>query len=267
MDLYLDVADRRRFLAFFAEAVERYALRCHAYCEMTTHYHAAITTTEPNLSRAMQWLDGQYASWWNSRHRHRGHAFQARFGAQIVQDSRYLLDVCRYIVLNPVQAGMVRRPEHWPWSSYRGMSGLVPLPSFMYCDKLLELISPDDPEDGANRFQTFVMNTDPQTLSVPGDAIIGDSEFVARFQPYRANASREVPRQEGRPALDAIFKGALTRCARNDAVMTAFRARYLFAEIARYLEVHPSTISKIVSKHRCQSVKKARIQDLTPEEL
>ena len=112
-------------LALLADVVQRYALRCHAYCEMTNHYHLAVTTTEANLSRALQQLNGDYAQWWNWRHQRVGHVFQARFNAQIVQDDAYLVNVCRYIVLNPVRAGIVCSPELWPWSSYRAMAGLA----------------------------------------------------------------------------------------------------------------------------------------------
>src|SRR3954462_7614026 len=81
--IYLDDDDRLRFLTFLAAVVERYALRCHAYCEMTNHYHLAVTTTDANLSRAVQQLNGDYAQWWNWRHQRTGHLFQARFHAQI----------------------------------------------------------------------------------------------------------------------------------------------------------------------------------------
>ena len=87
------------------------------------------------------------------------------------------------------------------------------------------------------------------------EAILGDDAFVARFEPYRAGASREVPRREGRRALEAIFRGAVTRAARDAAIVTAFLERYALAEIARYLEVHPSTVSKVVSVHGARARK------------
>lgn len=249
MNIYLDDDDRRRFLTLFADVVHRYALRCHAWCEMTNHYHLAITTTEPNLSRAIQQLNGDYAQWWNWRHKQVGHVFQGRFGAQIVQDDAYLLNVCRYIVLNPVRAGTVSAPNEWPWSSFRATVGQDALPPFLDCDRLLELVSPGDPGQGPYLFRQLVLQTDAPTLRLPRDAILGDNAFVARFQPYHARASREVPRREGRRALDAIFRGAVTRTARNTAMATAVREGYSIADIARYLEVHRSTVSKLVSAH------------------
>jgi REP element-mobilizing transposase RayT len=249
MNIYLDNDDRRRFLTLLAAVVQRYALQCHAYCEMTNHYHIAVTTTEANLSRACQQLNGDYAQWWNWRHKHVGHVFQGRFDAQIVQDDAYLLNVCRYIVLNPVRAGMVSTPEQWTWSSYAAMTGLVRRPSLLDCDRVLELVSPGDPADGPNRFRQSVLEADAHAV-LPRDAILGDDAFVARFQPCRAQASREVPRREGRRTLEAIFRGAVTRTGRNAAIVTASLERYPLAEIARFLQVHPSTVSKVVSPQR-----------------
>jgi len=264
MDIYLDDVDRRRFLTVFARIVQHFGLHCHAYCLMDNHYHAAVKTTEANLSRAIKQLNGEYAQWWNRRHRRFGHVFQAPFGSQIVQDDTYLLNACRYIVLNPVCARLVPTPAHWRWSSYRATAGLIDLPSFLHCDELLERLSTDDPDAGATRYREFVLAEGAQLVRLPREAILGDEEFVARFQPYRARASREVPRREGRLPLEALFHGAVTRGSRNAGVIAAYRQRYALAEIARYLEVHPSTISKIVSAHRCDVVKNAEIQDLTP---
>lgn len=179
--------------------------------------------------------------------------FQARFNAQVVQDDGHLLNVCRYIVLNPVRAGIVAKPDQWPWSSYPAMIGLVSPPPFLDCSLLLALASPADPKDGANRFQQFVLEADALTLRLGRDAILGDDAFVARFQSYRVDASREVPRRERRRDLESIFRGAVTRAARNAAIVAAFRERYALAEIARYVEVHPSTVSKVVSVHGARS--------------
>jgi hypothetical protein len=214
---------------------------------MTNHYHLAVTTTDANLSRAMQHLNGNYAQWWNWRHRRVGHVFQARFKAQIVQDEVYLANVCRYIVLNPVRAGVVRSPAHWPWSSYRATAGLIGRPSFLDCDRLLEMVAPDDPAGGVKWFRRFVLEADAQELRLPRKAILGDDAFIERFRTYRKRASREVPRSEGRPALRTIFRGAVTRSERNAAVVIALSERYPLTEIARFLELHPSTVSKIAS--------------------
>jgi len=260
--IYLDDRDRRRFLRTLAVVVERYDLRCHAYCEMTNHYHLALTTVEANLSRAMHQLNGDYAQWWNWRHDRVGHVFQARFNAQIVQDDRYLATVCRYIVLNPVRAGIVATPEDWPWSSYRAMTGLERCPYFLDGSWLEGLTGPGTPLDGRSGFRRFVQAVAGDDVPLSREVILGDDEFVSRFRPYRERAGREIPRATGHRALTAIFDGAVTRARRDAAVMTAVRERYTIADIARFLEVHPSTVSKIVATWG-QTVKKPSIQDLT----
>jgi REP element-mobilizing transposase RayT len=244
--IYLDDEDRRRFLTLLADVVERYALICHTYCEMTNHFHLAVTTTEANLSRAVQQLDGDYARWWNWRHARVGHVFEARFGSQLVQDNSYLVNVCRYIVLNPVRAGMVESPEQWPWSSYGAMIGLVERPSFLNCTRVLDIIDPDNHAAAVERFRGMVMESGADAPKLPSDAILGDDAFVARFREHRARASREVPRRRlGRPGLDAIFQGAATRSLRNAAIATALEERYAIAEIARYLGLARPTVSKL----------------------
>ena len=253
--IYLDECDRRQFLSLLVEVVERYALICHAYCEMTNHFHLAITTTDANLSRAIQQLNGDYARWWNWRHERVGHVYQARFDSQLVQDDAYLVNVCRYIVLNPVRAGIVESPEQWPWSSYCAMTGLVECPPFLNCARLLELLDPDNVEEAVNRFRRLVMESGPETPKLPSDAILGDDAFVARFREHRARASREVPRREGRLSLDAIFHGAVTRTARNAAILTAFGERYAIAEIARYLGLARATVSRLCRRSVPESEK------------
>jgi REP element-mobilizing transposase RayT len=264
MEIFLDDVDRRRFLRVLARVVLHFGLRCHAYCLMTNHFHLAVTTADANLSRAIKQLNGEYAQWWNRRHRRVGHVFQSRFGAQIVQDGRYLLNVCRYVVLNPVRARLVQGPAHWRWSSYCATAGVIRAPSWLHCEALLEHISNGHPAKACRRYREFVLRVNARTLRLSREAVLGDEKFVARFQPYRMRASREVPRRAARRALKTIFRGAVTRTARITGVIAAFRERYPLAEIARYLDVHPSTISKIVSAHRGQVLINAEIPDLTP---
>ncbi len=245
--IFVDDDDRRRFLQLLASVVQRFALRCHAYCQMTNHYHIALTTTDANLSRAVRQLNGEYAQWWNWRHERVGHVFQSRFNAQIVQNDGHLLNVCRYIVLNPVRAGIVSSADEWPWSSYRATAGMDAPPGFLDADLLLEIVARGAPTEGSLRFRQAVLEAEAHSLELPRAAILGDDLFVAQLQAFRKCTDREVPRHQGRRALKAIFEGAVTRAARNDAVRVAIGERYALADIARYLEVHPGTVSKIVA--------------------
>jgi putative transposase len=85
---------------------------------MTNHYHILIETPEPNLSQGMRQLNGVYTQRFNRAHARVGHVFQGRYKAILVERDSYLLELARYVVLNPLRARMVKRLEAWPWSSY-----------------------------------------------------------------------------------------------------------------------------------------------------
>ena len=100
----------------------------------TNHFHLVLETPEPTLSRGMKWMNGKYAQWFNRRHERSGHLFQGRFKGFLVEKESYLLALIRYVALNPVRAGMVKRPEEYPWSSYRATAGYEPAPPWLTTD-------------------------------------------------------------------------------------------------------------------------------------
>ena len=115
-----DDADRQRRLDWLRRTVETYGWRLHAFVLMTNHDHLFVETREANLGAGMQYLNGSYTSYFNRRNRRVGHLFQGRFRGHLIEEEGYFLEVSRYIHLNPVRAGLVERPEQWPWSSYPG---------------------------------------------------------------------------------------------------------------------------------------------------
>jgi REP-associated tyrosine transposase len=139
MCIFLDDRDYREFIYLLGHVVEEFGIRCWNYCLMSNHYHATLQPTRPNLSVAIQRLNSGYAQWSNRRHRRVGHVFQGRFKDQIVDREAYLMTLSRYVVLNPVRAGLVKRPEDWPWSSYRATAGIIPTPSFLSAESTLGL--------------------------------------------------------------------------------------------------------------------------------
>jgi hypothetical protein len=108
---------------------------------MGNHYHLLLRTEQANLSRGMRQLNGVYAQYFNRCHERVGHVFQGRFKAFLIKDEERLLTVARYVVLNPVRAGMVERPEDWKWSSYRAMVGLDKPKKFLNASHILCLFS------------------------------------------------------------------------------------------------------------------------------
>jgi len=132
-DIFADDGDRERFLDLLGREIEQQRWRCHAYCLMDNHYHLLVETPEANLSRGMGRLNMTYAQAFNRRHERAGHLFQGRFHAVVVEKGSPLLELCRYVVLNPVRADMAAVPEVWPWSSYRATAS----------GRVMELGSPD----------------------------------------------------------------------------------------------------------------------------
>jgi putative transposase len=116
--IYLDDADRERYLVILGKAVVRQRWRCLAYCLMDNHVHLLIETPAPNLGRGMQWAHGLYAQAFNRRYERVGHVFQGRFGAIRMKSDAQLLLAARYIARNPVEGGLCSEPGDWPWSSH-----------------------------------------------------------------------------------------------------------------------------------------------------
>ncbi len=117
-DIYFDDDDRIAWLKILDGVCGRFNWVVHAYCQMSNHYHLLVESVDGNLSRGMRQLNGQYTQGFNRRHGEVGHLFQGRYKAILVQKETYLLELTRYVVLNPIRAGMVSRLAHWPWSTY-----------------------------------------------------------------------------------------------------------------------------------------------------
>jgi putative transposase len=123
--IVIDDDDRRSFVALLRMTADRHRWRLHAYCLMTTHLHLVIETPEPNLSRGMQRLLSVHAQELNQRWHRFGHLFADRFSSRLIEDEEYLGEACRYVLDNPVAAGIATEPTDWPWSggvSFKALS-------------------------------------------------------------------------------------------------------------------------------------------------
>ena len=136
-DIYLNDEDRIAWLDILGAVCKRFNWACHAWCQMSNHYHLVLETPEGNLSQGMRQLNGVYTQSVNRAHQRVGHVFQGRYKAILVEKDAYLLELSRYVVLNPVRAGMVKRPEQWAWSSYRAMLGQADRPAWLHTDWIL----------------------------------------------------------------------------------------------------------------------------------
>lgn len=122
--IVMDDADRWMFVRLLGEIIEENKVVCHAWVLMDNHYHLMLETPAANLSVAMKHLNALYTQRFNRKHHRVGHLFQGRYKAIVVEKNTYLKELCRYLVLNPVRARMVKHPKDWKWSSYRATVGV-----------------------------------------------------------------------------------------------------------------------------------------------
>ncbi len=252
-EIFVDDGDRRRFLATLRSVVERLNVLCHAYCLMGNHYHLLLETPDANLSLAARQLNGVYAQSFNQRHRRVGHLFQGRFTSRLVEKETYLLVVSRYIVLNPVRAGLVRSPADWRWSSYRAHAGYVEPPSFLTVDWLLTHFHAVERRAAHEAYRRFIHEgSSGSEAAFEQKPILGSHSFVASFREKLRGAAelRDIPRVQrfaARPALREVFRGCKSRQDRNARIRAAHVGHgYTMTEIADHLKLHVMTVSRAV---------------------
>lgn len=257
LPIFEDDQDRELFLDTLAEVVRRWNWLCHAYCLMDNHYHLLLETPDGNLSRGMRHLNGVYTQSFNRRYHRAGHIFQGRYKSVVVDRDSYLLELCRYVVLNPVRAGMVSDPGEYRWSSFRSTAGLDQRPNFLTVDWLLGQFG-EVRKDAQESFVQFIrsrMEGSSPWQGVKSQCILGSEEFMNRIEPaLRGKALiEEIPRNDRlafRPSL-AVILGARhrDRTERNKAILMAhLEYGYTLAEIAGGLGLHYTTVSKVVKK-------------------
>jgi hypothetical protein len=185
---------------------------------MTNHFHLVIQTADPNLSRGMQWLNGTYAAWFNRRHERAGHLFQGRFHAFIVEKESYFAELLRYVVLNPVRAKMVERPEQYRWSSYRATAGLDVAPAWLDVPSALGWLS-FDPVSAKTAYRNFVLENigceDRLRDKLTHAIYLGTEQWTRRMRKLVESRPRSTDhptpqRAVGRPDLHAIVQTVAT---------------------------------------------------------
>jgi len=249
-DIYLTDADRDAWLEVFGQVCERFNWVCHAWCQMTNHYHILIETPEANLAQGMRQLNGVYTQRFNRAHARVGHVFQGRYKAILVERGSYLLELARYVVLNPLRANMVKRLEQWPWSSYLPTCGQAAAPAWLQTDWVLAQFG-SRRSSAITKYVSFVhegARLPSVWTRLQGQIFLGSESFVRKMQTRigQMPALDEIPRAQRR-AITQPLADFEKRYPRNEAMARAYRSgRYAMADIARHFKVHYSTVSRAV---------------------
>ena len=250
--VFEDDADKQNFLFVLQSVVNRYSWLCHAYCLMGNHYHLLIETPLGNLSAGMRHLNGVYTQKCNVRHHRHGHIFQGRFHAVLVDKENYLLELCRYLALNPVRAGFVKEASDWKWSSYPACIGLVPMPHFLSSNWILSRFGSNFKIAG-NKYKNFVhdgLKQGSPWKNTKGQILLGSNEFLKAIKKkFPSDAAiKEVPRTQRhalRPDLHSLFGRSVGKKEKSVLIYVAHvRYGYTLKEIAEYLKIHYTTVSK-----------------------
>jgi len=223
---------------------------------MDNHYHIVIETIEGNLSQGMRQLNGVYTQQSNRKHGLFGHLFQGRYKAILVEKEAYLLELSRYVVLNPVRAGMVKNIDDWQWSSYPAMMGDVVVPEWLETDWLLSQFGKSR-KVSRRKYKNFVregIGLLPVWGELKSQIFLGGETFVENLQAIYAVQSndqdlKEIPRLQRRPMAKSLTWYEQAYESRDEAIAQAyFSGDYTMKEISLCFDVHYSTVSRAVKK-------------------
>jgi putative transposase len=251
--IYRDDQDRYLWLEALAATCGRFKFIVHAFCQMTDHYHLLLETADGGLAQGMRQLNSVYAQRFNLRHAMVGHLFQGRYKAILVQKNTHLLELARYVVLNPVRAGMVASPGEWPWSSYALMTQAAAAPAWLDTAALLALFGPDARAAGL-AYREFVaagLQRPSPLKEVRYQLLLGDDDFVDQHIDELARPKLDnVTRIQRRLVRQSLAQFAAAFPERDEAMAHAYSSTaHSMREIARHFAVSPRTVGRAVKRH------------------
>jgi len=262
--IFQDDKDRLLFVDLLGHALERFDACALAYCLMDNHYHLVVCTRQPNLSALMRHVNGVFTQRVNRRHGNVGHVFQGRYKAILVDRDAYLLEVCRYVDLNPVRAGMVASPQDWAWSSYRALTCASRAPPWLDAATLHGALlgrtpaNPAEQERAARLYADLVATARDIPLwagALRQQVYLGDDAFVERMQ-ARGTDQRITSPDQVRPQGARLqsqprpLSAWLASCStREEALYRAYREGGLtMTAMARELGLSVARVSQLVQK-------------------
>lgn len=253
-EIYSNDNDRWLWLKIFADTCERFNWVCHAWCLMGNHYHIVVETVEANLSQGMRHLNGVYTQTTNQLYRRVGHLFQGRYKAILVEKDSHLLELSRYVVLNPVRAGMVADVADWPWSSWHAMCGKLPTPTWLCTDWLLSQFG-DIRSTAIAAYAKFVragMREPCIWNKLNSQIFLGSDAFAQQMQAAAGQENMaEIPRAQRRPKAFALSEYQSSSDNKQVGMAKAYASGgYTMQEIAEHFKVHYSTVSRAVRQEQ-----------------
>jgi REP element-mobilizing transposase RayT len=260
-DIFKDVEDREKFLFYLESSVQRYSAVIHVYCLMSNHYHLLLETPSGNLSQIMHHINGAYTTYFNKRHQRYGHLFQGRYKAIIIDADEYAAELSRYIHLNPVRAGIVKRPEEYKWSSYQYYTGRKKKPDWLRVDFILSYLGKEIPT-AQKRYNEFIKaelgrEHESPLREVVASTILGGEDFIKEIKDKYLEgkkADRNLPALAEltmEPTIEEIFNevkevfGEDTGLSKKATIFLSHRySRMSLREIGRYFNIGESAVTQ-----------------------
>ena len=249
--IFRDDLDRARWMSILDLVCTRYNFLVPGFCQMTNHYHLILETVDGNLSQGMRDLNGLYSQYFNRRHALVGHLFQGRYKAILVQRETYLLELTRYVVLNPVRAGFVTSPDDWRWSSHACVMGTVPARAWLDTASTLRQFG-TQPGSAVEAYRRFVMagiGCDSPLKSTRHQLLLGDEAFVA--EPSNTRRHEKLPsiaKTQRRAVSLSLEEYQVLHPDRDEAMAHAYHSTaYTMEQIAAHFGVSAKTVSRAVN--------------------
>ncbi len=248
--IFWNDGDRFAWQQVLASVCARFNWKIHAFCQMGNHYHLIVETVAGTLARGMRQLNGEYTRYFNFRNSTVGHLFQGRYKAILVQRQTYLLELSRYVVLNPVRAGMVPSPEAWPWSSFGITCSDAAAPAWLDKVWLLSQFSVER-ERAVQAYREFVdegIGGRNPMEDLRNQLFLGDDNFLKQVSAgAQAMTVTETTRAQKKGIATELNEYGRLFSNRREAMARAYiDGAYTMAEVAAHFGVHYKTVSRAV---------------------
>jgi len=227
--VFTDDEDYEMFLKIVCKACRAYKVVLHDYCLMSNHFHLLVETQRENLSSLMKQINGNYAVYANKKQRRSGHFWQGRYYSRYINSDKYYYTLIRYIEQNPVEAGLVKKVAEYPYTLGSVIAnGVTPVACCLHSKLLAEL-------DYENVQEMIGIKLNDEEL-----------ETLEKIKHQKIIQKENGNRQAYAKSLEVHFEVFRTRQERNSIILEALEDGYTQIEIAKYLSVSRSLVSKIV---------------------